>query len=79
MSEPLDPEGALRSGWTIPIMAQPEFAIDIARPDGSRVVGIRYDGTVAFGEGISPDAAAVEFYTRLAHMIQVGRSPAAQE
>lgn len=51
--------------------SQPLYAIRISNPkqNGKMVVGLRYDGRVDFGPGITPDTAAREFYQTLAKMI----------
>jgi hypothetical protein len=44
------------------IRFSPEASIEVRDPDGKLVVRAHYDGTVEFGEGITPDEAAREFW-----------------
>ena len=48
-------------------------AIQVCRPGGQLVVRINYDGSVDFGPGVTPDAAAREFYRVLAEQLEAGR------
>lgn len=54
----------------------PSSAVEIRSPaDSSLVVRIKYDGTVEFGAGITPDQAAAEFWKAVSGFVSTHLVP----
>jgi len=54
------------------------YAIAISDSQNVMVVGVRYDGNVDFGKGITPEAAAMEFWNRVGVYVR-GKWPEAKK
>lgn len=52
---------------------EPEFAFQVYAAGGKLIVALRYDGTITFGEGITPTEAADEFWKHIGSHIVASR------
>lgn len=52
------------------VMPKPEFLVSLREDDGTLIVGIRPDGSIATGPTYQPDAAAREFWDAVTRAAQ---------